>query len=148
MPDDGAGIQLTVLGPTDSVYDGRLADFYAYPNDLRSCWVRGNMITSLDGGAAEDGKSGGLGGPGDRAIFLQMREAADVILVGATTVRVENYSGAQMSVAARQARQRRGQAHGPDRLTVPDPQHGRVVLDKDVLTLASGDLRVVVFTTP
>ena len=40
------------------------------------------------------------------------------------------------------------EAHGHDRLTVPDPQHGRVVLDKDVLTLASGDLRVVVFTTP
>jgi riboflavin biosynthesis pyrimidine reductase len=113
MPDDGAGIQLTVLGPTDSVYDGRLADFYAYPNDLRSCWVRGNMITSLDGGAADDGKSGGLAGPGDRAVFVQMREAADVILVGAATVRVENYAGAQLSVAARQARQRRGQAEVP-----------------------------------
>jgi riboflavin biosynthesis pyrimidine reductase len=113
MPDDGAGIQLTVLGPTESVDDGRLADFYTYPESLRSCWVRGNMITSLDGGAADDGKSGGLGGPGDRAVFVQMREAADVILVGAATVRVENYSGAQLPVAARQARQRRGQAEVP-----------------------------------
>jgi riboflavin biosynthesis pyrimidine reductase len=113
MPDDGAGVALTVLGPTDSVDDGRLADFYGYPDDLLSCWVRGNMIASLDGGAADDGKSGGLGGAGDRAIFVQMREAADVILVGATTVRVENYAGAQLSIAARQARQRRGQAEVP-----------------------------------
>src|SRR5690349_1395260 len=113
MPDDGAGIPLTVLGPTDSVDDGRLADFYSYPESLQSCWVRGNMIASLDGGAADDGKSGGLGGPGDRSVFVQMREAADVILVGATTVRVENYSGAQLSVAARQARQRRGQHEVP-----------------------------------
>jgi riboflavin biosynthesis pyrimidine reductase len=113
MPDDGAGIQLTVLGSTDSVEDGRLADLYAYPDNLQSCWVRGNMITSLDGGAADDGKSGGLAGPGDRAVFVQMREAADVVLVGAATVRVENYAGAQLSVAARQERQRRGQAEVP-----------------------------------
>jgi riboflavin biosynthesis pyrimidine reductase len=42
-----------------------------------------------------------------------MRHAADVILVGASTVRVENYSGAQLPVTARQARQRRGQAEVP-----------------------------------
>jgi riboflavin biosynthesis pyrimidine reductase len=113
MPDDGAGIKLTVFGPTDAVEDGRLADLYAYPDDLRSCWVRGNMIASLDGGATDDGKAGGLAGPGDRAVFSLMRHAADVILVGAATVRIENYSGAQLSVAARQARQRRGQAEVP-----------------------------------
>jgi hypothetical protein len=27
--------------------------------------VRGNMIASLDGGATENGKAGGLAGPGD-----------------------------------------------------------------------------------
>jgi riboflavin biosynthesis pyrimidine reductase len=42
-----------------------------------------------------------------------MRYAADVILVGAETVRIENYSGAQVPVAARDARQRRGQAEVP-----------------------------------
>src|ERR1700737_3851608 len=114
MPDDAAGTRLTVLGPVDSpADDARLIDFYAYPDNLETCWVRGNMITSLDGGAADDGKSGGLAGPGDRAVFLQMREAADVILVGAAPVRIENYSGAQLSVGARQARQRRGQAEVP-----------------------------------
>jgi riboflavin biosynthesis pyrimidine reductase len=71
------------------------------------------MIASLDGGATADGKSGGLAGRGDRAVFSLMRHAADVILVGASTVRVENYSGAQLPVAARQARQRRGQAEVP-----------------------------------
>jgi riboflavin biosynthesis pyrimidine reductase len=113
MPDDGAGIQLTVLGPTDSVTEGRLADLYAYPEDLQACWVRGNMIGSLDGGATDDGKAGGLAGQGDRAVFSLMRYAADVIVVGAATVRIENYSGAQLPVAARQERQRRGQAEVP-----------------------------------
>jgi len=113
MPDDAAGIQLTVLGATDSVDDSRLVDLYAYPDGLQSCWVRGNMIASLDGGATDDGKAGGLAGAGDRAVFTLMRHAADVILVGASTVRIENYSGAQLPVAARQERQHRGQAEVP-----------------------------------
>ena len=113
MPDDAAGIEFTVLGAVDTVDDGRLDDLYAYPESLQSCWVRGNMIASLDGGATDDGKAGGLAGQGDRALFALMRHAADVILVGAATVRIENYSGAQLSVAERQARQRRGQAEVP-----------------------------------
>jgi riboflavin biosynthesis pyrimidine reductase len=71
------------------------------------------MIASLDGGATDDGKAGGLAGPGDRALFSRMRQEADVILVGASTVRIENYSGAQLPVAARQERQHRGQAEVP-----------------------------------
>jgi riboflavin biosynthesis pyrimidine reductase len=113
MSDEGGGTQLTVLGPIDTADDARLTDFYAYPDNLQSCWVRGNMIASLDGGATDDGKAGGLAGAGDRALFTLMRHAADVILVGAATVRVENYSGAQLSVAQRQDRQRRGQAEVP-----------------------------------
>lgn len=106
-------MQLTVLGPVETVDEGRLTDFYAYPDDLQSCWVRGNMIASLDGGATDDGKAGGLAGAGDRALFAMLRHLADVIVVGAATVRIENYSGAQFSVAQRQARQRRGQTEIP-----------------------------------
>jgi riboflavin biosynthesis pyrimidine reductase len=46
-------------------------------------------------------------------MFALMRHAADVILVGAATVRVENYSGVQMPLAQRSARQQRGQAEVP-----------------------------------
>jgi riboflavin biosynthesis pyrimidine reductase len=117
MSDEGGGMRLTVLGPTDSPVDtadeARLIEFYNYPDGLQSCWVRGNMIASLDGAATDDGKAGGLAGAGDRALFALMRHAADVILVGAATVRIENYSGAQLSVAQRQARQRRGQSEVP-----------------------------------
>jgi riboflavin biosynthesis pyrimidine reductase len=115
VPD--AATELTELGPLGSTFDtdddGRLAAFYSYPENLDRCWVRANMISSLDGGATDDGKAGGLAGPGDRALFSRMRQEADVVLVGASTVRIENYSGAQMSVAQRQERQRRGQAELP-----------------------------------
>ncbi|TFV56007.1 pyrimidine reductase family protein [Mycobacterium sp. PS03-16] len=113
MSGSARGTQFTVLGPADSVTEQRLGAFYRYPDGLDRCWVRGNMIASVDGGATADGKSGALGGAGDRTVFDTMRESADVILVGASTVRVENYSGAQLSPAARSARQQRGQAEVP-----------------------------------
>jgi riboflavin biosynthesis pyrimidine reductase len=113
-----------VLWPVNEVVqvgDGRLTGFYTYPDDLQSCWVRANMIASLDGGATENGKAGGLAGPGDRALFALIRHAADVILVGAATVRIEHYSGVQLSGAERQARQRRGQAEVPPIAVVTQP---------------------------
>lgn len=106
--------ELTTSGAGfDTDDDDRLAAFYSYPERLDRCWVRANMITSLDGGATDDGKSAGLAGPGDHALFSRMRQEADVVLVGASTVRIENYSGAQMSLAQRQERQGRGQTELP-----------------------------------
>jgi riboflavin biosynthesis pyrimidine reductase len=117
VSDPDAATELTELGPMGSPFDtddgGRLAAFYSYPEPLDRCWVRANMISSLDGGATDAGKAGGLAGPGDRALFARMRQEADVIVVGASTVRIENYSGAQMSATQRQDRQHRGQAEVP-----------------------------------
>jgi riboflavin biosynthesis pyrimidine reductase len=117
VPDADPATQLTeftAVGATfDTDDDARLAAFYAYPEGLQRCWVRANMISSLDGGATDDGKAGGLAGPGDRALFARMRQEADVVVVGAATVRIENYSGAHMSAAQRQERQSRGQAEVP-----------------------------------
>ena len=76
-------------------------------------WLRANFIASLDGGATFGGKTGQLGGPGDRAVFSLLRELADVILVGAGTVRAEGYAGARPTVAQRQRRQTRGQSEVP-----------------------------------
>jgi len=54
-------------------------------------WLMVNMISSLDGATAIAGKSGALGGPADKRVFRAIRSVADVILVGAGTVRAENY---------------------------------------------------------
>ena len=113
MSDDSTRPELIELGNLDPVTDERLGDLYAYPDDLHKCWVRGDMISTVDGGATEDGKSGGLAGPGDRAVFNLMRQTADVILIGAATVRIENYSGVQLSAAQREQRRRRGQSEVP-----------------------------------
>ena len=113
MTDDDAAARFTRLDPRTSVDAAELPRLYAYPPDLSTCWVRANMIASADGGATVEGRAGGLAGPGDRVLFKVLRELADVVLVGAGTVRTENYSGAQLSVASRQARQARGQSEVP-----------------------------------
>lgn len=67
-----------------------------------------NMIASLDGGTVVSGRSGDLGGPGDKAVFAALRRLADVVLVGAATVRAEGYhapkkSGQRIAVVTRSA---------------------------------------------
>lgn len=113
MSDSAAGTDLTALGPVPTAGDGPLEQHYAYPENLTSCWVRANFISSLDGAATADGRSGALGGAGDRVVFRLMRELADVVVVGAGTVRIETYSGAQLGVAERQRRHARGQREVP-----------------------------------
>jgi riboflavin biosynthesis pyrimidine reductase len=70
-----------------------LARLYAYPPVAASPapWVRANMIASVDGAAALNGRSGGLSGGADRLVFSVLRSLADVILVGAGTARAEKY---------------------------------------------------------
>jgi riboflavin biosynthesis pyrimidine reductase len=117
MPDPEAGratgTRLSLLGPVRDLDDGELPQLYGYPAEHRGIWVRANFIASLDGSATVKGTTSGLGGPNDRLLFGLLRELADVILVGAGTVRIESYAGARPSVAQRQHRQARGQTEVP-----------------------------------
>jgi riboflavin biosynthesis pyrimidine reductase len=54
-------------------------------------WLLTNMVSSVDGAATVEGRSGALGGPADRTVFGALRGVADVVLVGAGTVRAERY---------------------------------------------------------
>ncbi len=71
----------------------RLAEIYAYPDGT---WVRANFISSADGAVSLDGRSGGLSGKADRLLFHVLRALADIILVGAGTVRAEHYGLARL----------------------------------------------------
>jgi riboflavin biosynthesis pyrimidine reductase len=113
VTDDDAAARFTRLDSLTSVDAAQLLQLYAYPPDLTQCWVRANMIASVDGCATVEGRAGGLAAAGDRVLFKVLREIADVVLVGAGTVRTENYSGAQLSVASRQTRHASGQSEVP-----------------------------------
>jgi riboflavin biosynthesis pyrimidine reductase len=63
------------------------------PEDRGVSMIRLNMVSSLDGAATLEGRSGALGGPADQQMLVRLRMLADVVLVGAGTVRVEGYQG-------------------------------------------------------
>jgi riboflavin-specific deaminase-like protein len=75
--------------------------------------VRVNMVASLDGAITVDGRSGKLGGDADRRVFRALRSLADVVLVGAGTVRAEGYGPPKLSEEAQTARRARGQSRLP-----------------------------------
>jgi riboflavin biosynthesis pyrimidine reductase len=132
---------LTLLGSAREIDDAELARLYGYPEGDGTC-VRANFITSVDGGATADGSSGGMGGPGDRHIFNLLRELADVIVVGAGTVRIEGYSGAHVGVAQRHERQARGQSEVPRLAIVTKSGH----LDRDMGVFTRTEVPPLVLT--
>ena len=77
------------------------------------CWVTGHMVAGLDGTAAIDGKVGALSTDVDQDLFRRMRQIADVVLVGAETVRKEGYGLVRLSAEAKAARERLGKPPTP-----------------------------------
>jgi riboflavin biosynthesis pyrimidine reductase len=77
-------------------------DAYAAPLQTRvdRPWVGLCMVASIDGSIAVDGTSAKLSSPTDSAVLARLRELADVIVVGAGTVREEGY-GAPRKVGQR-----------------------------------------------
>jgi riboflavin biosynthesis pyrimidine reductase len=63
----------------------------ARPRPLDRPWVALCMVTGLDGSTVVDRTSRGLSSPTDQEVLLTLRSFADVILVGAATVRQEGY---------------------------------------------------------
>lgn len=101
----------TGLAPIAPDDDARLEAHYAEP---RLPWLRANMIATLDGAATgPDGRSGSINGAADHRVFDALRAWADVILVGAGTVRAEHYRAPRTPAPLVEVRRRRGQADHP-----------------------------------
>ncbi|AYJ49593.1 pyrimidine reductase family protein [Rhodococcus sp. P1Y] len=90
--------------------DTDLARLYAYPPRPRRPWIRANFVASIDGAVTADGVSAGLGTPSDKVVFSVLRSLADAVLVGAGTVRAENYGGVTFPAETVARRTERGQS--------------------------------------
>ncbi len=80
-------------------------------------WVAVNMAVTADGATALTGRSGGIGGDGDRAVFHALRSAADFVLVGAGTAWAENYGPVRIPEDHHHIRLAQGRP-GPARIAV------------------------------
>lgn len=108
VPPDGTGSAGTVpLTDTD------LERLYGYPERLDRPWVQVNFVSSADGASTVAGRSAGLSHPADKRIFALGRDLADVILVGAGTVKAEKYRGVKPGELRVERRRRLGLADVP-----------------------------------
>lgn len=105
--------------------------------------VRFNFVCSADGAATTSGRSGGLGTAADQRLFALLRRPADVILVGAGTIRAEGYAGELIDDRARAWRGKRGMPAHPGIAVVS----GSLDLDPESAFFAEAPVPVVVFTT-
>lgn len=116
---------------------------YAYPSELGDrCWLRGNMVSSLDGAAEVDGRSGALGGAGDRQVFSILRGLADAVLVGAGTARIEGYRALLPKQAHAALRASAGRPPAPALVVVS----ARLQLDPSSQLFHGGAGRTIVLT--
>lgn len=80
-----------------------LERWYAYPEGRT--WVRANMVSTIDGSIrGADGLAKSITTKADQQVFNLARRACDVILVGAGTVRAEDYKPSRRTVALVSAR--------------------------------------------
>lgn len=122
--------------------DHHLVDLYRHPvGSNGTAYVRTNFVTSLDGSiSGADGRSGSINTASDHHLFALHRALADVILVGAQTVRTERYRAVDLAGWQSDVRAREKLAPFPSlavvtrsldldpRLAVPDRPHGPVLI--------------------
>jgi 5-amino-6-(5-phosphoribosylamino)uracil reductase len=101
-----------------------------------------NMVETLDGRIAIDGRSGSIGNEADRELFHGLRTQADAVMAGAGTVRTERYGRMIKNDELRARRERDGLA--PDALAVV--VSGRMNLPHDLPLLQDPDSHVLVLT--
>lgn len=106
-------------------------------------WVAVNMVTSVDGAVSVADRSKALSGPADKELFHTLRAVADVILVGAGTVRAERYGPPRTSEADQRRRVDLGQQPFP-RIAVVS---GTLDLDPEATLFRDSPTRPLIFTT-
>ena len=107
----------------------------------RALTVANSCPASTDARASQ-GRSGGLGDDGDKAVFRALRRASDAVLVGTGTLAHESYGRIVADPDARRARVARGVAAEP--LAVTLTRSGRLPLK--IPLFAEPEARVIVFS--
>lgn len=125
----------------ESLYTGlRLGDRAPAQRPYVVC----NFVSSADGKATAAGRTAGLGGEGDRAVFHLLRTQADAILAGTGTLRVERYGRLVRSEAMLRTRRREGRPAQP--VAVVISRSGQVPFE--IPLFADPESRVVLYAPP
>lgn len=128
-------------GPTDPATE--LADYRPFekPHPDRP-WVAVNMVTTLDGRAAINGRSKELGNQTDTDLLLGLRSRFDGVMIGAGTMRAERYGRIISDPQVRARRERIGLPHDPLAVIIS----GTFDLPFDAPLFTDGGGRILIFT--
>lgn len=132
-------------GGEDAGHASRAAGSAAAPADpaFRSRpYLLLNMVSTVDGAATLNGRSGAIGGRADRELFHGLRTAVDAVMAGAGTVRAERYRRLVRDERGREIRRERGLEEEPLACIVS----GRLALSDEIPLLADPDARVAIVT--
>jgi riboflavin-specific deaminase-like protein len=129
---------------------GELADGAAVVEDLHLAelahddrpYLVLNMVTTADGRATIAGRSGPIGNAADQDLFHALRTRVDAVMVGAGTLRAENYGRIVRKPERREARERAGLEPDPLAVVVS----GRLDLPDDLPLLHEPEQEVLVAT--
>ena len=116
-------------------------DFNALAHDDRPYLVL-NMVTTADGRVTIGGRSGPIGNQADQDLFHALRTRVDAVMVGAGTLRAENYGRLVRKPERREARERAGLAPDPLAVVVS----GRLDLPDDLPLLHDPEQDVLIAT--
>jgi riboflavin biosynthesis pyrimidine reductase len=89
------------------------------------------MVSSVDGRATVDGRVGDLTGDADQKVLLGVRELAEAVVVGATTIRAEGYDQL-LDETAQSRRKERGLAPEPELAPVAKAGPGVTAIWKEL----------------
>ena len=106
-------------------------------------YVVANFVSSVDGRAAFEGRSGGLGDDTDRELFLTLREQVDAVMAGTGTLRAERYGRLVRDPERRAAREAAGLR--PDPLAVVVSRSLNVPVD--IPLFGDPESTIVVYTS-
>jgi riboflavin-specific deaminase-like protein len=101
-----------------------------------------NMVSTLDGRIAIDGRSGPIGDEADKELFFGLRTQADAVMVGAGTIRTERYGRIVRKPERRERRVAEGLAADPLAIVVS----ARLRLPQDLPLLQDESSTVAILT--
>lgn len=127
------------LVPGPDLDDETLIGHYARPPRPT---LRVSFVSSADGAMEIDGLSTALSGPDDKRVFGVLRMLADAVLVGAGTLRRENYRPIRLSPPRIEWRRAHGLPDVPTLVTVSRS----LDLDPAMPALADAPVRPIVLT--
>lgn len=130
-----------IISGQSDLTDDALIRLYQGPES--GPWLRANFVASVDGAIALGDTSSGLTTPLDQRILKLLRLLSDVVLVGASTIRAEDYIGIRFSDTGAARRRAWGMAAVPPIAVVS----GRADLDPESRLLTDTLVPPIILTT-